>query len=138
MVEPFTIASVVVTLLTRFGTTAVTIRNFISDYREASHDLRRVSTELSTVRSILENIRDDLEAPNFVVSPSVEGGVTEVAKGCSHTVTEMETLLLKFLEHRRTRKVAWAMYGQGDMDKLRRNLEAHKLTLSVVLTQMDV
>jgi hypothetical protein len=135
--EPLSITTGVVSLLSGIANTTVAIKKFINDYREAGQDLRLMSSELFAVQNILETVRDELDGPTYIVSPRVERSVVEAAKGCSSTITQIHQLLLKYITESKRQKIAWALYAQEDLGKLRRNLDSHKATLNLALTRLD-
>jgi hypothetical protein len=117
--------------------TTAAIKKFITDYREAGQDLRIISSELFAVQNILDTVCEELDGPTYIVSPRVEENVAEAAKGCSSTITEIQLLLLKYITESKRQKIAWALYAQDDLGKLRRNLDSHKATLNLALTRLD-
>jgi hypothetical protein len=137
MAEPLSITAGVISLISGIAKTTAAIKKFITNYREAGQDLRLISSELFAVQNILETVGDELDGPSYIVSPRVEENVAAAVKGCSHTVKMIEQLLLKYLEESKRLKIAWALYAQGNIEKLRRNLDTHKATLMLALSRLD-
>ncbi|KAF2198398.1 hypothetical protein GQ43DRAFT_163520 [Delitschia confertaspora ATCC 74209] len=138
MADPLSILSGICGLLAFVGQTAVAITKFVRDVRDSRPDFLQVSSGLSVLKTILESLEHDYQSPRLLISPSLEANLLDAVHSCSHTVKEIEKLLLRYLEEKKRRKIVWAAWGQGDMEKLGRNLDAHKQILNIVLTHLDL
>lgn len=137
--EPLSISTGVVSLISGITKITLDIRSFIVQYREAGRDLRRISSELSAVRDILENVGEQLDGSGsgYGVSRGVEEILAGAMRGCVVTVGEIEGLLGKYVDERKRRKIAWAVYAKGDMGRLQSDLEQNKSTLGLALDRLD-
>jgi hypothetical protein len=135
--EPLSITTGVFSLISSITKTTSTIRKFITSYREAGQDLWRISSELSAVRDILENVRDELDGSRYIVSPSVGEIVGGAVRGCEYTVGEIEEIMRVYVAESKRRKIAWAVYAQKNIVTLQRNLEENKSTLMLALNRLN-
>ncbi|KAI8657018.1 hypothetical protein NCS56_01307500 [Fusarium sp. Ph1] len=105
--DPLSIAAGCAGLISTIGTLSLSIHGFVRTCREARKDLDKVSRELQSLQSVLRLIEDD--------------------------ATNEEKPFPPYGQKRLKAQVTWAIGGQGDVEKLRTNLEAHKSSLELAL-----
>ncbi|KAI8713579.1 Helo-like-N domain-containing protein [Fusarium sp. LHS14.1] len=107
--DPLSIAAGCASLVSTISTLSLSIHEFVRTFREARKDLEKVSRELQSLQPVLRLIEDDA------------------------TDEEKPTCIAQYGQKRLKAQVTWATGGQGDVEKLRTSLEAHKLSLELAL-----
>lgn len=138
MADPLTTITGVIGLVAAIEQSLFAINQFRQDVSEARRDLIRVSGELTSLRTTLEGLKEDFMDEDVDVPPSLRDNIVSITSSCSKTVTDMEKLLLRLLDGKFRRKIEWANSGRPDMDKLRSNLEAHKMSLNIAIDMIDL
>ena len=138
MADPLSIATGVVGLVTAIGKSLFAINQFRQDVSEARRDLLRVAGELTSLRTTIEGLKEDFVDDDVDVPSSLQENVLSIVTSCSKTVNDMEKLLIRLLDGKFRRKIEWATSGKPDMDKLRSNLEAHKMSLNIAIDMLDL
>lgn len=138
MADPFSIAAGVVGLVASIGKSILVINQFRQDVSEARRDLLRVAGELTSLRTTIEGLQEDFVNDDVDVPSSLQENVVSIVTSCSRTVNDMEKLLLRLLDGKFRHKIEWAISGKPDMDKLRSNLEAHKISLNIAIDMLDL
>ncbi|KAF5966574.1 Rtm1p-like protein [Fusarium bulbicola] len=108
------------------------------DCREARSDLDRVSRELHSLQTVLELIEEDAKDDTKPFPPTIQHHVSGIVTNCGSVVLEVETCIKKYGDGRIKSKAAWAINGQGDMEKLKSSLEAHKSALELALDMLSL
>ncbi|KAF4498895.1 RTA1 [Fusarium agapanthi] len=106
--------------------------------REARSDLDRVSRELHSLQTVLELIEEDAKDDSKPFPPTIQHHVSGIVTNCGSVVLEVETCIKKYGDGSIKSKAAWAINGQGDMEKLRSSLEAHKSALELALDMLSL
>lgn len=139
MVEPFTLVTGIGNAINLVARTSLNIYAFVKEVRDARKDLTRVNEELSSLRTTLQFIDDDLEnADMSLIAQNLEANLSVVVRACTSTVEEIEGLLARYLQHRKTGSIKWSISGKPDADRLRASLESHKASLNLSLDLIDL
>ncbi|RSM06001.1 hypothetical protein CDV31_009335 [Fusarium ambrosium] len=118
------------------GSLSVKIHSFVRTCREARGDLDSVSRELLSLKTILELIQEDASDGSKPFPKTLSQHVTAILGNCHLVMTEIQTCITKYSQDRLKTRVAWAINGQGDINKLRSSLEAHKTALEIALDML--
>ncbi|VTT73168.1 unnamed protein product [Fusarium fujikuroi] len=108
---------------------------FVRTCREARNDLDRVARELLSLQTVLELIKDAIDEDKTFPN-TLAYHVSNILANCHLVVTELQGCLTKYGSNRLKTKAGWAISGQGDVTKLRSNLEAHKAALELALDML--
>ncbi|KAI1033564.1 hypothetical protein LB505_012982 [Fusarium chuoi] len=136
--DPLSIISGCAGLITAIGSLSVSINTFVRSCREARSDLDRVSRELHSLQTVLELIEEDARDDTKPFPPTIQHHVSGIVTNCGAVVSEVERCIKKYGGGRIKSKAAWAINGQGDMEKLRSSLEAHKSALELALDMLSL
>ncbi|RSL73065.1 hypothetical protein CEP53_000899 [Fusarium sp. AF-6] len=134
--DPLSIASGCAGLIMAIGSLSVKIHSFVRTCREARGDLDSVSRELLSLKTILELIQEDASDGSKPFPKTLSQHVTAILGNCHLVMTEIQTCITKYSQDRLKTRVAWAINGQGDINKLRSSLEAHKTALEIALDML--
>jgi hypothetical protein len=129
--DPISITSGCVGLLTGVAHLTSQITSFVSSVRDARKDMAAVSGELVSLSLCLETLRDD--SMKIKYPEAFNENLLTVLKNCDTVTTEMTTLLGKLSSANLMRKIQWSAMGRDDMNKLRSSLESHKSALEIGL-----
>jgi hypothetical protein len=136
MPEPLTITAA--SLVVLCAKVITTITDFVREVRGARKDLLAVCDELSSLRMTLDTLCDDCKNPDFEILPNLEKNLALILNNCNKTVTEIEAIITNLLGSGLRGKVEWTLKSKEDVSKLRVNLEAHKMSLGLVLDMIDM
>ncbi|KLP00725.1 uncharacterized protein FFB20_08742 [Fusarium fujikuroi] len=136
--DPLSIISGCAGLITAIGSLSTSINTFVRSCREARSDLDRVSRELHSLQTVLELIEEDAKDDTKPFPLTIQHHVSGIVTNCGSVVLEVETCIKKYGDGRIKSKAAWAINGQGDMEKLRSSLEAHKSALELALDMISL
>jgi len=115
------------------------IAEFTRDVHDATKDLNCVSRELQAINGILDPLSRILRARRDEALPrELTQQVGDTLEGCSIVVSELTQMLRKHQRDRVWTKMRWALFGQGDVEKLRDSLEAYKMALSIGLSAVSM
>lgn len=131
--DPLSIISGCAGLITAISSLSISISTFVRSCREARSDLDRVSRELHSLQTVLELIEEDAKDDTKPFPPTIQHHVSGIVSNCGSVVLKVETCIKKYGDGRVKSRAAWAINGQGDMEKLRSSLEAHKSALELAL-----
>ncbi|KAF5690189.1 Rtm1p-like protein [Fusarium denticulatum] len=106
--------------------------------REARSDLDRVSRELQSLQTVLQLIEEDAKDDTKPFPTTIQHHVSGIVTNCDSVVSEVQRCIKKYGDGRVKSKAAWAINGQGDMEKLRSSLEAHKSALELALDMISL
>ncbi|KAM5379152.1 hypothetical protein ACJA88_005712 [Fusarium oxysporum] len=136
--DPLSIISGCAGLITAISSLSISISTFVRSCREARSDLDRVSRELHSLQTVLELIEEDAKDDTKPFPPTIQHHVSGIVSNCGSVVLEVETCIKKYGDGRVKSRAAWAINGQGDMEKLRSSLEAHKSALELALDMISL
>ncbi|WAO95247.1 Hypothetical protein NCS54_01286000 [Fusarium falciforme] len=131
--DPLSIAAGCAGLISTIGTLSLSIHGFVRTCREARKDLDKVSRELQSLQSVLRLIEDDATNEEKPFPPVIGQHVLSIVSNCNSVILEIEACIAQYGQKRLKAQVTWAIGGQGDVEKLRTNLEAHKSSLELAL-----
>lgn len=134
--DPISIASGCAGLITAIGGLSLSIHTFVRTCREARGDLDSVSRELLSLKTILELIQEDASDESKPFPTTLNQHVKAILANCNLVVTEIQSCITKYDQGRLRSRVTWAINGQGDINKLRSSLEAHKTALEIALDML--
>ncbi|RBR26195.1 uncharacterized protein FIESC28_00978 [Fusarium coffeatum] len=136
--DPLSIATGCASLITTIGSLSLSITSFVRGCREARTDLDRVSRELHSLQTALELIQEDAKDDTKPFPDIIQRHVSDIVTNCNSVVVEIQTCITKYGDGKARSKAAWALNGQGDMQKLRSSLEAHKSALELALDMLTL
>ncbi|KAJ4011776.1 hypothetical protein NW766_007076 [Fusarium irregulare] len=136
--DPLSIATGCASLITTIGSLSLSITSFVRSCREARTDLDRVSRELHSLQTALELIEEDAKDDTKPFPEIIQRHVSEIVTNCNSVVVEIQTCITKYGDGKVKNKAAWALNGQGDMQKLKSSLEAHKSALELALDMLTL
>lgn len=133
--DPLSIVSASLGLASVIAKVSATLTTFARDTRDAAKDLDAISDELKAISIVIVLIGKSMP------SPSAESPITEtllqhidaMLSGTAALVEQIEENVQKYQSGKTFSKAGWAMFGQGDMQKLRQGLESYKMALSLAM-----
>lgn len=134
--DPLSIASGCAGLITAIGQLSFSIQGFVRTCREARGDLDRVSRELHSLQTVLELIQEDATDEERPFPSTIQHHVSGIVSNCNSVVVEVQSCITRYGDGKLKSRAAWAINGQGDMEKLRSSLEAHKSALELALDML--
>ena len=138
MADPLSIAASAIGTISAIGKTTIAVISFIREVRGARNDLTRVSGELTSLQMTLEQLHDDCNNAECVIPAHIEDNLVAAIQGCEKTVKNMESLLSRHREGGLARNVQWSLSSKAEMEALRSNLEAHKLSVNMALNMIQM
>jgi hypothetical protein len=138
--DPLSISTGCLALLTAVAQTTVAITNFIRSYRDARDDLTGVTRELSELSIVLQLLKDDsaLEGDKAAIPEPLQKQIASIITNCTAVVTRINNVLQKFSTESKTDKVKWVVFGKGEITGLRMSLEAHRGSLNLALELLSI
>ncbi|KAF5599638.1 hypothetical protein FPANT_3225 [Fusarium pseudoanthophilum] len=133
--DPLSITTGCIGLISTIGTLSSSINSFVRTCREARSDLDRVARELLSLQTVLELIKDAIDEDKTFPA-TLAYHVSGILANCHSVVIELQGCITKYCNNRLRAKAGWAINGQGDVAKLRSNLEAHKAALELALDML--
>lgn len=134
--DPLSVTSGCAGLIMAIGGLSVKIHSFVRTCREARGDLDSVSRELLSLRTILELVQEDASDETKPFPKTLNQHVTAIIANCNLVVADIQSCITKYGQDRLKTRVSWAINGQGDINKLRSSLEAHKTALEIALDML--
>jgi hypothetical protein len=135
--DPLSITTACLTLLSTVGKTSIAIATFIRGCREARSDLTSISGELTQLHLVLDLLKDDAAVSDDRVIPeSLQVQILSIIKNCSAVVDNINTVLDR--HSGKSGVVKWVTFGKAEVAGLRMSLEAHRGSLSLVLELVSV
>ncbi|PNP78151.1 hypothetical protein FNYG_08468 [Fusarium nygamai] len=137
--DPLSIATGCATLISTIGSLSLSINTFVRTCREARSDLDRVARELLSLQTVLELIQEDVTDESKAFPTTLERHVSGIITNCNTVVVELQECITKYSGDSRLKsKAGWAINGQGDVARLRSNLEAHKAALDLAVDMLSL
>ncbi|KAF5987677.1 hypothetical protein FBULB1_1834 [Fusarium bulbicola] len=133
--DPLSITTGCIGLISTICTLSLSVNSFVRTCREARNDLDRVARELLSLQTVLELIKDTIDEDRSF-SDNLAYHVSGILANGHSVVLELQGCITKYCNNRLGTKAAWAVSGQGDVAKLRSNLEAHKAALELALDML--
>jgi hypothetical protein len=134
--EVITVASIILPLISSLGTLIIQTQSFVSEVRSAQKDIDAVNSELSTLKQYLEVLREEIVKNDY--PQGAKSSLIGILQGCGETIHQMAALLTRYSSGNVRKDVQWALFGRGEMEKLRSKTERDKgfLSLAVSLVGM--
>jgi hypothetical protein len=131
--DPVSIVATAFTVAGNIAQAYVAIAEFTSKVRDSTGDLDRVSQELQALSAVLDSLANCLiRAKGGPVLPDeLIDRVNDTLDGCDLVIHAITETLRKYQRDMTWTKIKWALFGQGDMLKLRNSLEAYNMALSL-------
>ncbi|KAF5572945.1 hypothetical protein FPCIR_14143 [Fusarium pseudocircinatum] len=137
--DPLSIATGCATLISTIGSLSLSINTFVRTCREARSEFDRVARELLSLQTVLELIQEDVTDESKTFPTTLERHVSGIIINCNSVAVELQECITKYGGDSRLKsKAGWAIHGQGDVSKLRSNLEAHKAALDLALDMLSL
>ncbi|KAF5682019.1 hypothetical protein FCIRC_5231 [Fusarium circinatum] len=133
--DPLSITTGCIGLISTIGTLSLSINSFVRTRREARSDIDRVARELLSLQTVLELIKDAIDEDRSFPG-TLAYHVSGILANCHSVVLELQGCITKYSNNRLGTRAAWAISGQGDVAKLRSNVEAHKAALELALDML--
>lgn len=130
--DPLSIAAASFSIAGAIAKASVAIFELSRDASSAADDLSRVNAELQALSSVLDPLTRALST-SPVVPERLAAQLQSTLEGCSLVVGQIAELVGRYRREGAWSKAKWAMFGKGDVDKLRESLEAYKMVLSLGL-----
>lgn len=135
--RPLSITTGILSLLSTVGKTSIAIANFVKTCREARSDLLGVGQELSTLKQILEWLKDDTDSDNNSSVPdSLSEQILPIISNCNAVLEKINEVVKK--HSGRLGPARWAIDGKRDVISLRGELNAYRGALSVTLETVSM
>lgn len=129
--EPFSIATGCLSILTTLATLSKQIGIFVVGVRDAQNDMEAVSRELVSLQLCLVMLQND--SSNISYPAELEGNIKGVLSNCRQVVADMTKLLTNLQSPKAIQRIQWAATGSAQMNQLRLSLENHKSALKIAL-----
>lgn len=137
MADPLSITTGILALITAVGKTSIVVTDFVKTCREARGDLLGVSQELSTLKQILEWLRDDTdETKQSAIPESLTAQIIPIVTDCDRVLKKIDNVVKGHASTLGPTK--WALGGKKDIGSLREALSAHRGALSVTLETLTM
>jgi hypothetical protein len=137
--DPLSIVGTAFSLAGNIAKASVAIVEFTRDVKDATKDLNSVSKELQALNGILDPLGRSLRSNRGGTLPHEwTQQVSDILDGCNTIVLDLTQVLQKYQRDKIWTKMKWALFGQGDIQKLRESLEAYKMALSLGLCTMSM
>lgn len=133
--DPLSILSASVGLASVIAKVSVALATFARDARDAAQDLDAISAELKAISTVIVLLGKSVP-PSSAESPIPETLLRQIdvmLSGTAALVEQIEENVHKYQSGKIFSKANWAMFGQGDMRKLREGLESYKMALGLAM-----
>jgi hypothetical protein len=131
--DPFTIATTCVGLISAIAQLSSQIKQFVSNFRDTRKDLESVTAELQSLSMCLECLQNDYSNERVSYPENISKSLLAVLQNCEGVTTQMQALLDRASSASVNKRLQWAMHGSQQMDTLRSSLEAHKSAIDIAL-----
>ena len=136
--DPLSIAASCTALVTTIAKISVELTSFSRRVREARNDVDLVVRELVSLTTTLEYMAGDINDNDCgkALPSSLLSQIKNILAGCDNVIIQIAQTISKFDGDGVIVRSKWAISGQGDMEKLRSSLEAHKSALGIGLDML--
>jgi regulator of replication initiation timing len=131
--DPFTIATTCVGLISAIAQLSSQIKQFVSNFRDTRKDLESVTAELQSLSMCLECLQNDYSNERVSYPENISKSLLAVLQNCEGVTTQMQALLDRASSASVNKRLQWAMHGSQQMNTLRSSLEAHKSAIDIAL-----
>ncbi|KAK3331200.1 hypothetical protein B0H66DRAFT_546081 [Apodospora peruviana] len=136
--DPLSIAASCAGLACAIATVCKTLTGFVMGVREARGDIDSVCRELQSIQLIVELLGEDTKSPAQVVPPPLSIQIRGIVANCEKVVQDVETCINSHDGDNIRKKMRWAARGKHHMTSLRSTLEAHKMSLDLALSMVEL
>lgn len=137
MADPFSITASILALVSTLGKTSIAINNFAKTCREARSDLLEVNQELSTLKHILDWLKDDTEREKHSAIPkSLTMQILPIISDCNRVLKKIDEVVQGHVGALGSAK--WALGGKKEISCLREALAAHRGALNVTMETVSM
>ncbi|KAK3688689.1 hypothetical protein B0T22DRAFT_479921 [Podospora appendiculata] len=128
--DPLSAAASVLSVISTIASVTSAVTAFMRDVRGARKEMVAVRRDLAGLKSVLEILGEDLgDSTDNGFPESLQTQVVEIARNCNQVVEDIGA----YVRSSNRSRIRWAASDKVDVEKLRRDLEVHKMTLSVTL-----
>jgi len=138
MADPFSIITGSFGLAGAIAKVSVIIVEFSRDARDAVTDLDALSVEMQALSNLLNPLARSISGSAGTVPTILITQVNTTLTGCEAVIQQIEDKIQKYRRDRVFSKVAWAMFGQTDTNKLRTSLEYYNTALNLGIHAISV
>jgi transcriptional regulator of heat shock response len=132
--DPLSITATCVGLASSITRTSLVVISFVKDVRSARSDLDVISRELSSLKTILELLTEDVsDSTTQSIPQTLQKQITGIVTNCTEVVVDIEKTLVKHEGGKMHKAAKWVASGKSDVAKLQLSLEAHKSALEIAL-----
>jgi hypothetical protein len=131
--DPFTIATTCVGLISAIAQLSSQIKQFVSNFRDTRKDLESVTAELQSLSMCLECLQNDYSNERVSYPENISKSLLAVLQNCEGVTTQMQALLDRASSASVNKRLQWAVHGSQQMNTLRSSLEAHKSAIDIAL-----
>ena len=131
--DPFTIATTCVGLISAIAQLSSQMKTFVSNFRDTRKDLESVTAELQSLSMCLECLQNDYSNERVSYPDNISKTLLAVLQNCESVTTQMQALLDQNSSSSVNKRLQWAMHGRQQMNTLRSSLEAHKSAIDIAL-----
>ncbi|KAK3323324.1 hypothetical protein B0T19DRAFT_201514 [Cercophora scortea] len=133
--DPISAVSSVFSVISTIASVTSAVTVFMHDVRGARKEMVAVRKELAALKGVLEILGEDLsDSTNSGFPDSLQVQIVEIAGNCNQVVGDIGA----YVRDQDVSRLRWAASNKAEVEKLRRDLEVHKLTLSVTLDMLSV
>lgn len=137
--DPLSITATCVGLASTITRTSLVVISFVKDVRSARSDLDAISRELSSLKTILELLAEDVnDSTTQSIPQTLQKQITGIITNCTGVVVDIEKTLAKHEGGRTNKAAKWVASGKNDVAKLQLSLEAHKSALEIALDMVTL
>jgi hypothetical protein len=137
--DPLSITATCVGLASTITRTSLVVISFVKDVRSARSDLDSISRELSSLKTILELLAEDVnDSTTQSIPQTLQKQITGIITNCTGVVVDIEKTLAKHEGGRTSKAAKWVAFGKNDVAKLQLSLEAHKAALEIALDMVTL
>ena len=135
--EPLSIATGCIGLISTIGTTSSLLTSFVCNYRAVRNDLDDISRNLTSIQNALNLLKDKIGANDEAIPEILRMPIVSHIGNCRRAVEELDKLRRRYTGGRITQAAVWAITGKKDAEKLRLSLAEHKATLNLTLQVLN-
>ncbi|TLD19113.1 hypothetical protein PspLS_09893 [Pyricularia sp. CBS 133598] len=131
-------------LVPEAATAALPVNRFIKDVKERHNDLDGVTTHLETITGLFDSISVIVQAMtqllprNLAVPAELLKQIPLTITECQTAVSKIQTAIDAFRKDKLWTRTRWNPQGKQQIEEMMKNIERHKVTLSIGLIVIQV
>ncbi|KAK0648352.1 hypothetical protein B0T16DRAFT_408072 [Cercophora newfieldiana] len=129
--DPLSITASCLAITAAVTKTATAITVFVRSYRDALQDLGAVSGQLTELRMILDQLREEGGDVENIIPSSLNMQILSILGNCDNIMKQLDDVMLKY--RGRSAQVRWALFGKDKVQGLSGQLGAHISALHIAL-----